>query len=138
MAEETPAPPLVLVVEDYADAREMYAEYLQFAGFRVAQAHDGFTAVEQARLLLPDLILMDMALPRVDGWEATRRIKHEPATRHIPVIALTGHAFSSHRDMAEDVGCAAFITKPCLPDILVTEIRRVLTAARESSASPTA
>jgi CheY-like chemotaxis protein len=129
MPQEPTAEPLVLVVEDYADAREMYAEYLRFSGFRVAEAHDGVSAVDQALQLLPDVILMDMALPKVDGWEATRRLKDLPQTRHIPIVALTGHAFASHRDRASEAGCASFVTKPCLPDVLVAEIRRVLDGA---------
>ena len=67
--------PLVLVVEDYQDAREMYAAYLQFSGYRVAEATNGIEAIEQANALMPDIILMDLALPKMDGWEATRRLK---------------------------------------------------------------
>lgn len=120
------APPLVLVVEDYQDAREMYVSYLTFSGFRVAEATNGLEAIERALELLPDIILMDLALPRMDGWEATRRLKADQRTRHIPVVALTGHALAGHADGARQAGCDAFVTKPCLPDALVAEIRRVL------------
>jgi two-component system, cell cycle response regulator DivK len=120
------SPPLVLVVEDYQDAREMYAAYLQFSGYRVAEAANGEEAIEQARTLLPDIILMDLALPKMDGWEATRRLKADDRTRHIPVVALTGHALAGHADGAREAGCDAFVTKPCLPDELVSEIRRML------------
>ena len=80
--------PLVLVVEDYQDAREMYAAYLQFSGYRVAEATNGLEALEQAAELMPDIILMDLALPKMDGWEATRRLKLDEKTRHIPIVAL--------------------------------------------------
>ena len=82
--------PLILVVDDYEDAREMYAEYLRFCGFRVAEARNGNEALEQAFTLMPDLILMDLSLPGMDGWEATRQLKADERTRNIPVVALTG------------------------------------------------
>lgn len=118
--------PLVLVVEDYQDAREMYAAYLQFSGFEVAEASNGIEAVEKTQELLPDIVLMDLALPRMDGWEATRRLKSDPLTRHIPIVALTGHALAGHAEGAREAGCDAFVTKPCLPDALVAEIKRLL------------
>jgi two-component system, cell cycle response regulator DivK len=117
---------LVLVVEDYQDAREMYAAYLQFSGFDVAEAANGVEAVEKATELLPDIVLMDLALPRMDGWEATRRLKGDPRTRHIPIVALTGHALAGHAEGAREAGCDSFVTKPCLPDALVAEIHRLL------------
>ena len=88
------ARPLVLVVDDYQDAREMYAEYLSFSGFRVAEAGTGVEALEKAFELQPDVILMDLSLPGMDGWAATRRLKTDDLTRHIPVVALTGHALA--------------------------------------------
>ena len=118
--------PLILVVDDYQDAREMYAEYLQFSGFRVAEAKNGNEAVEQAFALMPDLILMDLSLPGMDGWEATRRLKADPRTLEIPVIALTGHALAGHAKGATDAGCDGVLTKPCLPEKLVKEIQRLL------------
>jgi len=118
--------PLVLVVEDYQDAREMYAAYLQFSGFDVAEAGNGIEAIEKTHELLPDIVLMDLALPRMDGWEATRRLKKDERTRHIPIVALTGHALAGHAEGAREAGCDAFVTKPCLPDALVAEIRRLL------------
>jgi two-component system cell cycle response regulator DivK len=118
--------PLILVVDDYQDAREMYAEYLQFSGFRVAEARNGNEAVEQAFALKPDLILMDLSLPGMDGWEATRQLKSDERTRHIPVVALTGHALAGASEGAKKAGCDSFVTKPCLPDDLVVEVRRML------------
>jgi CheY-like chemotaxis protein len=131
MTTEVKDSPLVLVVEDYQDAREMYTEYLRYAGFRVAEASNGYEAVEKASALLPDIILMDLALPRMDGWEATRRLKRDERTRHIPVVALTGHALSGHAESASQAGCDAFVTKPCLPDALVAEITKILELRRK-------
>lgn len=119
---------LVLVVEDYQDAREMYAAYLQFSGYRVAEATNGLEAIEKTLELMPDIILMDLALPKMDGWEATRRLKSDERTRHIPIVALTGHALAGHAEGARLAGCDAFVTKPCLPDVLVVEIQRMLAA----------
>lgn len=126
--------PLVLVVEDYQDAREMYAAYLQFSGFRVAEATNGVEAIEKTLELMPDIILMDLALPRMDGWEATRRLKLDDRTRHIPIVALTGHALAGHAEGARKAGCDSFVTKPCLPDALVSEIQRMLAASRHEPA----
>jgi two-component system cell cycle response regulator DivK len=122
--------PLVLIVEDYEDTREMYSQYLKHSGFRVLEASNGAEAVQAALDERPDLVLMDLALPAVDGWEATRRIKADPRTKQIPIVALTGHALSGHAQGAKAVGCDAFVTKPCLPDDLVVEIRRQLSASR--------
>jgi CheY-like chemotaxis protein len=122
--------PLILVVDDYQDAREMYAEYLQFSGFRVAEAKNGNEAVDQAFALKPDLILMDLSLPGMDGWEATRRLKADDATKHIPIVALTGHALAGASEGARKAGCDSFVTKPCLPDDLVVEVRRMLSATK--------
>jgi CheY-like chemotaxis protein len=118
--------PLILVVDDYEDAREMYAEYLRFCGFRVAEARNGNEALEQAFSLMPDLILMDLSLPGMDGWEATRQLKADPRTARIPVVALTGHALAGASEGAKKAGCDSFVTKPCLPDDLVVEVRRML------------
>ncbi len=121
--------PLILVVDDYQDAREMYAEYLQYSGFRVAEASTGNEALAQAFALKPDLILMDLSLPGMDGWEATRHLKADERTKHIPIVALTGHALAGASDGAKRAGCDSFVTKPCLPDDLVVEVRRMLSAA---------
>jgi CheY-like chemotaxis protein len=122
---------LILVVDDYQDAREMYAEYLQFSGFRVAEARNGNEAVTQARSLHPDLILMDLSLPGMDGWEATRVLKADDETKHIPIVALTGHALAGASEGARKAGCDSFVTKPCLPDDLVVEVRRMLNAVKQ-------
>jgi CheY-like chemotaxis protein len=118
-------------VDDYEDAREMYAEYLRFCGFRVAEARNGNEALEQAFALKPDLILMDLSLPGMDGWEATKQLKADERTSRIPVVALTGHALAGASDGAKKAGCDSFVTKPCLPDDLVVEVRRMLTLAQQ-------
>jgi CheY-like chemotaxis protein len=137
-AEEAPAAPLVLVVDDVDHGREIFAEYLEFRGFRVATAADGLEALEKAFSLRPDIILMDLSLPGIDGWEATRRLKLDERTRGTPVIALTAHALASAHDKAREVGCDAVVTKPCLPRELEREVRHQLEAriARESEARP--
>lgn len=118
--------PLVLVVDDFPDNREMYTQFLEFSGLRVAEAQNGLEALERAFALLPDLIVMDLSLPGLDGWEATRRLKADARTRAIPVIALTGHALAGHSKGAMEAGCDAFITKPCLPERLLEEIKAML------------
>lgn len=118
---------LVLVVDDYADSREMCAEYLIVCGFRVEQAADGADALLRVSATIPDVILMDLSLPDMDGAEVTRRIKAEPRTAGIQIIALTGHGNTGdHADRAREAGCVSFLTKPCHPDAMVEEIRRVL------------
>ena len=118
--------PLVLIVDDYPDSREMCAEFLRFSGFRVEEAVDGLQAVEKATSLVPNVVLMDLSLPGIDGVEATRRIRANERTKHVPIIALTGHAQNEHADSAKAAGCDAFLTKPCAPDAMVKEIRRLL------------
>ena len=121
-------PPLVLIVDDVDHGREICAEYLEFRQYRVATAADGFEALAKAAELLPDIILMDLSLPGIDGWETTRRLKGDDLTRHIPVVALTAHALRSAHDQAVEAGCDAVITKPVLPRDLEAEIRRILAA----------
>ena len=118
--------PRVLLVDDYPDAREMYSEYLKFSGFDVVEASNGVEALQRAIENTPDIILMDLSLPVMDGWEATRRLKEDARTSDIPVVALTGHALAGMFEGAKRAGCDAFVTKPCLPEDLVKEIRSVL------------
>src|SRR5438093_475718 len=84
---------LVLLAEDFEDARELYRDYLEFSGFSVLTANNGREAIDQAVTVQPDIILMDASMPVLDGWQATRELKANPATKHIPVLALTAHAF---------------------------------------------
>jgi CheY-like chemotaxis protein len=122
--------PLILVVDDYADNREMYSAYLRFQGLDVVEAANGTEALEHAFGRLPDLVVMDLSLPGVDGWEATRLLKADPRTKHIPVIAVTGHALAGAPERAAEAGCDGFLTKPCLPEDLLREIRRMLDHGR--------
>jgi two-component system, cell cycle response regulator DivK len=125
-SEARPERPRVLLVDDYPDAREMYTEYLEYSGFEVVEAENGLEALQRAVDTAPDIILMDLSLPVMDGWEATRRLKADKRTAAIPVVALTGHALAGISEGAKRAGCDAFVTKPCLPEDLVKEIRRVL------------
>jgi CheY-like chemotaxis protein len=118
--------PRVLLVDDYSDAREMYGEYLEYSGYDVIEAANGMEALQRALADKPDIILMDLSLPVMDGWEATRRLKADERTAGIPVVALTGHALAGMSEGARQAGCDAFVTKPCLPEDLVREIQRVL------------
>ncbi|MCC6863093.1 MAG: response regulator [Bryobacterales bacterium] len=102
----------ILVIEDNELNRDMLARRLARRGFEVLLAIDGRIGLDKAAQAAPDLILMDMSLPELDGWEATRRLKAGPATRHIPVIALTAHAFAADRAKALEAGCDEFETKP--------------------------
>lgn len=119
--------PLVLIVEDQSDLRQLYAEHLTMSGFDVLEAGNGADAIHATAARLPDVVLMDLSLPVVDGWEATRRLKADTQTAHIPIVALTAHDGSGELKRATDAGCDWFVPKPCPPDALITELRRVLT-----------
>ncbi len=120
-----PSGPLVLIVDDYQDCSDMYGVYLSLVGFRVIKATNGPDALRLAVDALPDVILMDISLPGLDGYEVTRRLKHEQATQPIPVIALTAQTPRSPEAM-RSLGFESTITKPCLPDALATEVRRAM------------
>lgn len=125
--------PKVLIVDDFEDNRAMYAEFLRYSGLEVVEAKDGAEAVEKAIAELPDMIVMDLSLPIIDGWEATRRIKHDARTSHIPIVALTGHALQGHSQGALEAGCEGFLAKPCLPETLLETVTAVLAKrAREA------
>lgn len=115
--------PLVLVVDDLRDNREMYVEYLEFSGFEVISATDGREAISMALAHKPDVIIMDMSLPEMDGWEATEVLRASPETRTTLIIAVSGHAETQFRRRAMTVGCDLFVAKPCLPQDLVTHVR---------------
>lgn len=120
---------LVLIVEDFEDARDMLVQLLAFHGFRTATAGDGLEAIEQAQKLRPAVILMDLSLPRLDGWEAIRRLKADPGTKGIPVICVTGHGLPENERQAREAGCGSFLVKPVALQKLMAEIGRVLGAA---------
>src|SRR5258708_26073996 len=117
---------LILIVDDVADNRDIYTQFLVHEGFQVALASDGQEALDKAANLAPDLIVMDLSLPVIDGWEATRRLKQNGITKNIPVLALTAHAQEGGAGTAKEAGCDVFMTKPSPPDELVKEILRVL------------
>ena len=118
--------PRILLVDDYSEVREMFSEYLQVHGFDVVEATNGIEALQRTLEVAPDVILMDLSLPLMDGWEATRRLKSDQRTAAIPVVAFTSHALAGVARGALNAGCEAFVTKPCLPEDLVKELRRVL------------
>jgi two-component system, cell cycle response regulator DivK len=128
MTDPSPTSPLILIVEDFDDAREMYRDYLEFSGFRVETARDGVEGMAKARNLQPDLILMDLSLPGIDGWEATRLLKADPETSHLLIVALSAHALATEGERARAAGCDGFIAKPCLPPDLVDEVSGYLKA----------
>jgi two-component system, cell cycle response regulator DivK len=122
----------VLIVEDYDDAREMYAEYLSCSGFEMHQAANGVDAIRQALEQPPDIVIMDLSLPQMDGWETVRRLKTYESTARIPIVALTGQIVAEGSRKARQSGFDGFLTKPCLPEDLAAEIRRLLILANHS------
>lgn len=119
----------ILLVEDNELNRDMLSRRLARQGYQVVQAVDGGEAIERARDSAPDLILMDLSLPVIDGWEATRRLKADEATRRIPVIALTAHAMAGDREQAMAAGCDDFDTKPVELPRLLEKIAALLGAS---------
>lgn len=120
--------PKILLVEDNEMNRDMLARRLVRRGFEVVVAVDGQAGVEMARAERPDLILMDLSLPIMDGWEATRKLKADEATRHIPVVALTAHAMTGDREKALEAGCDEFDTKPVELTRLLEKVDALLQA----------
>jgi len=121
----------ILLVEDNEMNRDMLSRRLERKGFEVVMAPDGQQGLELAASEAPDLILMDMSLPVLDGWEATRRVKAGDATRNIPVIALTAHAMVGDRDKALDAGCDDYDTKPVDFPRLLGKIEMLLQRGKE-------
>ena len=113
-------------MEDNGDLRDLYATYFQSAGFRVDTAADGVSGLTRARATLPDAVVADLSMPHLDGWEMTRRLKNDPLTAHIAVIACTGRTYGGSAERALEAGCDAYVVKPCLPEILLDEVRRVV------------
>jgi CheY-like chemotaxis protein len=116
----------LLLVEDNEDNRIIYSTVLRHVGYNVVEAFDGTQAIELARSVLPDLILMDISIPGVNGWEATRILRNDPATCTIPIIALTAHALADDRVRATEVGFTAYLAKPIEPRAVLAEVRRWL------------
>ena len=118
--------PRILLVDDNAENRRFLSRRLQRRGFEVLEAVDGAAAVDMAGTEKPDLILMDMNMPAVDGWEATRRIKADPASSSVPVVGLTAHALTGDRERAIEAGCADYHTKPVDFPRLLEQIESLL------------
>ena len=116
----------VLLVEDNEDNRIVYSTILRHFGYTVTEALNGEEGISKARAEKPDLILMDISIPIIDGWEATQVLKHDPATNDIPIIALTAHALASDREKAMEVGCEDYDTKPVELSRLLGKIAALL------------
>ena len=117
--------PTVLVVDDSPDGREMLVEYLVFSRFQVAEARNGAEALDVARRVQPIIILMDLSMPVMDGWEATRRLKGDPLTQNAFIVAVTAHAFPREHEAARAAGCDFVIVKPFDLAALVNELQAV-------------
>ena len=114
----------VLLVEDNEDNRIIYATALRYAGYSVIEAVTGTEGVFEARTHQPDLVLMDISVPEIDGWEATAILKADPTTKHIPIIAVTAHALPGDRERSMDAGCDGYLAKPIPPAMLLAEVDR--------------
>lgn len=114
----------VLLVEDNEDNRIIYATALRYAGYEVFEAITGTDGVHQARTNRPGLILMDISVPELDGWEATAILKTDPETRHIPVIAVTAHVLPGDQERSLQAGCDGYLAKPIPPAVLLAEVDR--------------
>ena len=117
---------LVLIVDDSLYTREMYTDYLTYRGLGVVSAAEAESGLALAHALKPDVIVMDLAMPGLNGITATHRLKQDPRTRRIPIIVLTGYAFRAIEHGALEAGADAFLTKPCLPEDLDSKIRELL------------
>lgn len=116
----------VLLVEDNEDNRIIYSTVLRHVGYDVIEAQDGAQAIALARSARPDLILMDISIPGIDGWEATRILRQDPDTSAIPIIALTAHALPDDREKAVQMGFTSYLAKPVEPRTVVAEVRRFI------------
>jgi len=114
----------ILVVEDNEDNLQVVCDELEYAGYEVVSAGDGEEAIEKTLAETPDLILMDVSIPIIDGWEVTRRLKADPKTGNIPIIALTAHAMAGDEEKAKAAGCDGYIAKPCTPDEVAARVCR--------------
>ena len=126
----------ILIVDDYPDALDIWAIFLRSLGYRVSTAGDGASAIELAERLLPDLVVLDLELPYVSGFDVARRLRANPETSFIPLIAATGYSHLRQLDRAREVGFDQIVVKPCDPDLLVEEIERLLDSADHGSFQP--
>jgi len=127
---------VVLLVDDIDDCRDMYGQFLRHAQYEVVEAADGNEALAKAAALRPDVIVMDLWMPHLDGWETIRRLKASPSTARIPILVLTGDAYAQARREAEAAGCEAYLVKPCLPTDVAAEVGRLVRAARSGGEAP--
>jgi len=116
----------ILVIEDTEDNRQILRDLLSSAGYEIIEAADGESGVAMAAQHRPDLILMDIQLPVIDGYEATRRIKGDPATRHIPIVAVTSYALVGDEAKTREAGCDGYVAKPFSPRHLLEKVREFL------------
>lgn len=119
----------ILIVEDTEDNRRILRDLLTAAGYGIIEATDGRRGVESAQAQQPDLILMDIQLPIMDGYEAARRLKADPTTRHIPIVAVTSYALSGDEDRAMAAGCDGYVAKPFSPRKILSLVRQMLPEA---------
>jgi CheY-like chemotaxis protein len=127
--------PLILIADDNADTYEMYALYLAMVGYKVETAEDGQQAIVKARALRPDLIVMDLQMPKLDGWAAIRELRSRAATATIPVVVLTGHDFKAYlKPAAIAAGAVSYLMKPCFPEQLAHEVSARLAVRRARTA----
>ena len=122
--------PLILIVDDSPDSRMLYGEFLEFCGFRVITAENGETGVAAARAEWPNVILMDLAMPVVDGWEAIHRLREDPTTFATPIVALSASAFGDEAERAREAGADLCLSKPCLPSQVARVVRAMLFRTR--------
>jgi CheY-like chemotaxis protein len=123
--------PKILIIDDNEENRDALSRRLQRRGFQVVLAEDGLEGMEKVRLEKPDIVLMDMNMPKLDGWEATRQLKADQATRDVPIIAVTSHAMSGDRERSLEVGCADYHTKPVEMARLLGQIEAILVPGRK-------
>jgi len=126
----------ILIVDDYPDALDMWAIYLRAMGYEVSTAGDGQVALAEAERVHPDAIVLDLELPRISGFDVARRLRANPETAHIPLIAATGYSHVAQLDRARDAGFDQIVVKPCDPDLLVEEIERQLLSADGPDSQP--
>lgn len=127
-------PKTVLLVEDNEDNLVVYRTILEHVGFKVLEARDGEEGVSRAREARPDIILMDISIPKMDGWQATEELKADEETRDIPIVALTAHALEEDRAKAMRAGCDGYLAKPVEPRRVVEEVERFIGPARPGAA----
>lgn len=118
--------PLILIIDDTEDNREVYVQFFRHQGWRVSAAEDGIEGLRMASEQLPSLIVLDLGLPKMDGWQVAEQLKGNAATSHIPIIACTGHSGPELKKRALAAGVSEYVVKPCLPADLVAHVKRHL------------